>query len=106
MGLVEKLKGKIPWGTHRSPQWPRVRKEFLKGKVCAVCGGKEKLEAHHIVPFHVKPELELEPSNLLPLCEAKRFGVNCHQLTGHHGCWSKVNPHCREDAALIGIWIR
>lgn len=63
-----------------------------------VCGGKEKLEVHHIVPFHLNPRLELEPTNLITLCEAKHDGVNCHLLFGHLGNFKSVNKLVEIDS--------
>jgi hypothetical protein len=64
-----------------------------------VCGGRRSLIAHHEVPFHIAPDLELVETNLIPLCEAKRFGINCHFLIGHVGNWRRCNVNCRADAA-------
>jgi len=87
-------------GKARSPQWPKVRKEFLKGKVCAICGGTKKLEAHHIKSFHLHPDLELDPKNLIPLCEGNK-DINCHLVGGHVFSFQFENPHVVELAKLI-----
>jgi 5-methylcytosine-specific restriction protein A len=89
--LLERLSGRVPVGKSRSPKWGALRDRFLVGKVCAVCGGKEKLQAHHVLPFHLRPDLELEESNLLALCESKHLGINCHLLVGHLGDFRKFN---------------
>lgn len=78
----------------RSSQWRRVRMEFLAGKVCAVCHGTKKLEAHHIIPVHVDPSRELDPTNLIPLCEGNRV-VNCHLTFGHLLSYRRYNAHVR-----------
>lgn len=83
----------------RSPQWPRVRAEHLKKeKECQVCGRGDKLEVHHVVPFHADPSLELDPANLLTLCDPGPGG--CHLLVGHLADWSSINGNVREDAAV------
>jgi hypothetical protein len=65
----------------RSSQWRKVEKDFLeKNPCCAVCGLKEKLNVHHIKPFHLYPELELDVNNLITLCMGKK---ECHLLIGH-----------------------
>ena len=47
----------------RSYEWSKIRNEFLKeNPTCAACGRNKKLEIHHIKPFHLNPELELDPS--------------------------------------------
>ncbi len=97
--LTDRFSGKAPVGARRSGKWRRVRDEFLKGKRCASCGGRRSLVAHHIIPFHLAPDLELDVSNLLPLCEAKRFGINCHLLLGHVGNWRRANPFVEAEAA-------
>ena len=100
--LKDRLTGKAPPGSRRSPQWRRVRARHLQEHPrCAVCGGKKKLEVHHVIPFHLAPDLELDPENLMTLCEAKRFGINCHQFVGHLGNYRRFNPTARPDA---GYW--
>jgi hypothetical protein len=84
-------------GTPRSSKWRGVRVEFLKNNPsCAVCGSKENVVPHHKVPFHADPSLELEPSNLIALCENKSF--NCHFFFGHLKNWVDCNPRVEEDA--------
>lgn len=96
----DEISGKAPHGEARSPHWPAVRKAFLVGKKCAVCQGTKKLEAHHIVPFHKDPAKELDPSNLIALCEAGSFGVNCHLFVGHAGDFKGWNPDAASDAKI------
>lgn len=94
------VQGKAPSGATRSSRWPTVRKHFVKANpTCAACGGADKLEVHHIVPFHIDPILELEPNNLISLCESDSYGVVCHLTIGHLGNYKKHNPDVREDAA-------
>ena len=83
----------------RSSKWPKVRAEFIKlYPTCEVCGGNKKIEVHHMAPFHIYPELELEPSNLITLCESKNNGVNCHLFFGHLGNFKKYNPTVVNDS--------
>ena len=90
---------KVPGGTKRSGEWPKVRKEFLeKNPTCKLCGGKKELEVHHVRPFHLHPELELNPVNLITLCENKADGVNCHLLFGHLGNFKSFNVAVEIDA--------
>lgn len=85
----------------RSPKWRSVRAKYLKanGK-CAVCNGTKNLEVHHKQPFHVHPELELDPSNFITLCESGVNGINCHLLVGHLGNYKSINLDVITDAAL------
>jgi len=81
----------------RSPRWETVRKRHLKSfPACAACGCEQQLQVHHIKPFHLYPELELENSNLITLCENK--GYQCHLNVGHLGSWKKENPNVVQDA--------
>ena len=57
------------------------------------------LEVHHIVPYHKNPNLELDSSNLITLCESKSYGIVCHRSVGHIGDYKKTNPNVVEDAA-------
>lgn len=83
----------------RSSKWRSVRKEFLKkNKACAACGGKVRLQVHHISPFHLEPEKELDPTNLITLCMGR---LECHLTIGHGGDFKSFNPHVKEDAAEI-----
>ena len=97
--LADTLPGKAPVGARRSSQWRPVRDEFLRGKACCVCSGRRKLVAHHRIPFSLAPHLELVESNLLALCEAKRYGINCHLLLGHLGNWQRTNVSVDADVA-------
>lgn len=90
--VVDYVKGKSPDLKARSSEWPKVRREHLKMfPKCAVCDGRSKVEVHHIVPFHVDRSLELNPSNLITLCESKKHGINCHLFVGHLGNYSKAS---------------
>ncbi len=93
MHIAAKLNGR-----KRSPHWGSVRAKFLAGKACGICGGTKRLEAHHIRPFHLNPELELDPRNLFPLCEGNK-NVQCHLIFGHFGNFrTKYNLAIRENA--------
>lgn len=84
-------------GAKRSPRWPAVQRAFLQEHDrCAVCGGKEQLNAHHIIPFEYGGP-ELDPENLIALC---RGTFNCHLLFGHLGDYKAMNPLVRADAEL------
>ncbi len=73
---------------YRSPKWSSVRKEHLNSQpTCAACGRSKKLEVHHIEPVHCNPDRELDPSNLITLCDNP-----CHFLFGHlmdYKSWNK-----------------
>lgn len=97
--IIHRVQGKIPKGSKRSREWPKVRSEVLKCHPnCAVCNGVKKLEVHHIVPFHLDKTKELDILNLIVLCEAKDKGINCHLAFGHFGSYKSHNENVREDA--------
>jgi len=80
-------------GAPRSPQWPKVRAEHLKANpACAACGGRDSLEVHHIHGFAERPDLELDPRNLLTLCAS-----DCHLVFGHLHAWTRINPDVIAD---------
>ena len=82
----------------RSTHWPKVEKDFLhKNPVCAACQTTNHLQVHHIKPFHLHPELELDESNLITLCMEK----DCHIKLGHGGDWKAYNPNVLKDVATV-----
>jgi len=84
----------------RSNHWPTVRKHYLeKFPTCAACGGKLNIEVHHMQPFHLHPELELDETNFITLCETPKEGDHCHLHFGHLGNWKNFNPNVIPDAA-------
>jgi hypothetical protein len=99
--IKDLVQGKAPLHAKRSGHWATVRKHHLeKFGECAVCGDTKSLEVHHIQPFHEHPELELEPSNLITMCESKSYGIICHLLIGHNGNYKNINPNVVKDASL------
>ncbi len=86
-----------PHDHDRSPEWPKVREKFLEiCPACAACGSTDGLEVHHIQPFHLHRELELDPSNLITLGESD--GHPCHFMFGHLLDWRSYNPQVQKDA--------
>jgi len=89
--LREKKKEK-----QRSFKWAEVRDNFLfLNPNCAACGGTERLQVHHIIPFHVNEKLELDENNLITLCMGKN---ECHLEIGHGDSWKCYNPKVKDDA--------
>ena len=89
-------------GKERSPEWSKVRDaHLLKEPTCQVCGGKTKLNVHHIRPFHLHPELELDPTNLITLCNGSKGTIACHIRLGHFDNFKdKWNPNIEVESAL------
>jgi 5-methylcytosine-specific restriction endonuclease McrA len=87
----------------RGNGWQRVRALHLElYPACEACGSIESLNVHHIASVRDRPDLELEPSNLMTFCRAHHFAVG-HDPDGIDGPlrpnWSRVNPRAKEDAA-------
>lgn len=81
----------------RSAHWPHVRAVHLHNNpTCEACGGSKALEVHHKRPFHLHPDLELDPGNLITLCEES--GHDCHFVFGHAGDWKGYVPTVEADA--------
>ncbi len=92
------MSDKVPKGFKRSNKWATVRRHYLElNPVCELCGGKIKLEVHHIEPFHLNPKMELDQSNLITLCENVHDVMNCHLVMGHLGSFKSFNVNVRRD---------
>lgn len=97
-------------GLARSPAWPSVERWHLRGQPrCVACAEGTNLEAtvqvHHLFPFHYcvalgRKDLELDPRNLLTLCEGGTGAQNHHLLVGHLDSFSSANLNARADARL------
>lgn len=87
----------------RSSHWPAVEHKWLiSHPACAACGNTFNLNVHHVVPFHINPELELadgsdgKPANLITLCMSKER--HCHLLLGHGDSFKAFNQEIHRDA--------
>ena len=90
----------------RSSKWPALLKLTIDAHpYCAVCGNKNKksLIAHHITPVWVDSSKELDPGNLIVLCENsdKLPGFNCHLTMGRMGNYRLWNPRIHEVVEQI-----
>lgn len=86
---------KIRYAT-RSSKWSTVRKQHLTNNPkCAACGSDKKIEVHHKIPVHINPDLELDPSNLISLCDN-----TCHLIFGHLHNYKSYNKNVVEDCAV------
>jgi 5-methylcytosine-specific restriction protein A len=98
-GIVHELQKS--YGSERSSQWPAVQKKFIiLNSVCALCGSLSSLNVHHIKPFHLHPELELDPANLITLCREH------HMLFGHLDNWKSYNDKVVDDCHEWNIKIK
>lgn len=91
------------FGAKRSACWAKARKAHLKRQPeCQACGQTSFLSVHHAVPYHLRPDLECDPSNLITLCEkSERFGFGCHLIIGHCGRWSYNNPNVFRSVEVV-----
>ena len=81
----------MPEHRGRSGKWPRFLRELLAAHPnCRGCGRKAET-GHHLVPFHERPDLELEPANVVPVC------VPCHFVVCHGSSWNLTIPTAAED---------
>ncbi len=81
----------------RSGKWPTVEKHFLEAHPsCEACGSRKRLNVHHCKPFHLDPELELDPNNLITLCMDTK---ECHLKIGHGFYFRDYVKNVREYAA-------
>ena len=87
-------------GGKRSDKWPAVEHAHLKQfPTCASCGSTTKLNVHHKYPFHLHPELELDPTNLITLCMDP--ATECHIKVGHGDNFKAYNPDVEPDAEYV-----
>ena len=83
----------------RSGKWRALEKKFLaQHNACEVCGTSKHLQVHHIKPFHLYPELELEESNLIVVCMDSK---ECHLRIGHGGNFKDFCPEIKKYAQEI-----
>lgn len=86
------------FGAQRSSKWSEVRKEHLRVEPeCQVCHSRLLLAVHHILPFHLHPELELDKNNLVTLC------FRHHLELGHFFNWKKINSEIKDWIIKINI---
>jgi hypothetical protein len=101
------IRGKPP--LMRSDRWETVRKHHLEtNPFCAACGGSNDLQVHHMHPFHLFPQRELDPTNLITLCEkplhdGDKADDNHHLTLGHCGDWKNFNQKVLEDVNAYRI---
>ena len=83
------------FGAVRSSGWPAFRRIYIEFN-CKCCGKKgsflNRLELHHILPFHLYPHLEREPTNVITLCR------RCHLLLAHLDSFKSHNIDIKKDA--------
>lgn len=87
-------------GRRRSPFWRSFRRQWIiQHPSCAACGRTWFLEAHHIVPINIDPDRELDPTNIITLCDDEDSLIRCHLKFGHLNDFWKQNPNVILDSA-------
>jgi hypothetical protein len=94
-------------GHGRSSHWPTVEKAFRKVHpqcTCCLVHSTKHVQIHHRFPFHYaialgRPDLELDPRNLITLCEwPSHPSPDHHLLIGHLENFQSSNLDVAEDA--------
>lgn len=81
---------------NRNPLWYKVREEYVKKyPKCSLCGSINDLEVHHILPYHLFPEEELNEANFISLCRRDHF------IFGHLLDWKAYNINVVDDVAIM-----
>jgi hypothetical protein len=97
--LFAAFRGIDGFGQSRSPKWRSVRDAHVaRQPACQACGRSRDVDVHHIIPFHQRPDLELEPTNLITLCSSP-----CHLVHGHFMSWNRWNPTVVSDCERYRI---
>lgn len=86
---------------------------MIKESCCQWCHGTKNLEVHHIMPYHEFPALELDPNNLITLCDVSVWNrmwnaigmgaPDCdqdHLNKGHLGKYKCYNPDIRKQCEM------
>ena len=95
IAMLELSVGRL--SVQRSAAWKSLRKRHLRDNPrCEACGSTENVVPHHVVPVRLDPSKELDPNNLVSLCEGRTF--NCHLFFGHLKRWDRHNPKVFDDA--------
>ena len=89
--------GSTVTASHSDPAWRRLRNEHIQGQPdCQVCGiSARDNQVHHIRPRRTAPELFLDRSNLVTLCQRHHFWV------GHASDWRSSNTNLAASITAI-----
>ena len=88
------------FGSTRHKNWPKLRKEWLRGHPnCAVCDKPAKT-VHHKIPVHIDKSKELRIDNLITLCS------HCHLIFGHLKSFYSYNNNIDNDSLIWKLRIQ
>ena len=84
----------------RSSKWEKLEREWKATHPnCVACGTNKNVQVHHCIPFDLRPDLELDKTNLISLC--MNVGMDCHLMVGHGGDFHSYNKSVRIDAVHV-----
>ena len=84
----------------RDKRWAKESRQFLADNPhCVVCGTTDYCVVHHVKPFHLFPELEMDWRYWRTVCETPSH--NDHFAVGHLFNWSRYNQEFDELAKRI-----
>lgn len=100
MKLARQRPAKPPQRRHH--RWPQVAQLHLAlHPRCEACGGTAHREVHHLIPISYDPAKELDPANLLTLCDHPEAAISCHLAIGHLGDWTLYNARAVETCTAL-----
>ena len=70
------------------------------GFVCVICGGRNRLHAHHVDPIWNNPGRAMDPDNLTSLCRA------CHSALHASNLETAFRDECAEGTCVRGFFDR
>lgn len=79
----------------RDPRFPARERDFLRRHPACVGCGRPATTAHHVIPFHVRPDLEMDEGNWAAVEK------DCHYVIGHQRNWRKWNDRFWETVAEL-----
>ena len=87
-------------GAARSSGWREFREKHIKD-FCELCLKKGiPLELHHVLPFHLYENLELDHTNVVTGCRP------CHLKFYHLGSFRSFNETIKQDIEIISNKIK
>jgi hypothetical protein len=78
----------------------KAMRKWCEGRSCMVCGGTKTVQAHHLFPRHIWPQLMYREEFWVPL-DRDNPVLDCHCLIGHGGDFKGYNPFCVAMAELL-----
>ena len=90
-------------GNTEKKRWlNEVKKPLLqeRGNRCEMCGCKEELYYHHILPYSDFPELEYEKRNILLLCAKCHKEIHCNPFLQGEMIKEKASELCVDYKAV------